>query len=95
MRAELYEDGIKRINTKIVVPMDITDVADYILSAVQSGTVRKYAVTSLNKRQLLQVAKDAVESDGIHRPKENLIDIDALVEARVRTYVGDMFPELM
>jgi hypothetical protein len=43
----------------------------------------------------LQVAKDAVESDGIHRPKENLIDIDALVEARVRTYVGDMFPELM
>jgi len=53
MRAELYEDGIKRINTKIVVPMDITDVADYILSAVQSGTVRPYAVTSLNKRQLL------------------------------------------
>jgi hypothetical protein len=95
MRAKLYEDGIKRINTKIVVPMDITDVSDYILSAVQSGTVRPYEVTKLNKRQLLQVAKDEVESDGVHRPKESLSDIDALLESRVRTYVSDMFPELM
>ena len=95
MRAELYEDGIKRINTKIVVPMDITDVADYILSAVQSGSIGVHAATHLNKRQLLQVAKDAVEGDGIHRPKELLVDVDAIIESKVRTYVGDMFPELM
>jgi len=94
MRAELYEDGIKRINTKVVVPMDITDVADYILSAVRTDAVTLREVSTLNKRQLLQVAKNEVESFGIHQPKDHIQNIDPRTESVVRGYVTDMFPEL-
>lgn len=94
MRAELYSDGIKRINTKVVVPMDVSDVADYILSAVVSDSVSLNEVRSLNKRQLLGVAKGEVETFGVHVPKETIREADPITEQQVRTYVYDMFPEL-
>lgn len=94
MRAELYSDGIKRINAKVVVPMDVSDVADYILSAVVGESVTLNEVRSLNKRQLLGVAKGEVETFGVHKPKKMMRNADPVTENQVRTYVYDMFPEL-
>ena len=37
MRAQKYNDGIKRINAKIEVPLSNEDVGDYILSALIGG----------------------------------------------------------
>ena len=39
MRAQVYPDGAKRINAKIVIPMSHSDVSDYILSAIVSEQV--------------------------------------------------------
>ena len=34
MRAQVYPDGVKRINAKIEIPMTHQDVAEYVLSAI-------------------------------------------------------------
>ena len=64
MRATKYEDGIKRIKTKIEVPMCVDDVSNYILSALTSNIVDLAKIQKLNKRELLQLAKDEVREKG-------------------------------
>lgn len=90
MRATQYEDGVKRIKAKIEVPMDIDDVGNYVLSALKNNVVNITRVQELNKRELLQLAKEQVRDNGVNA--DYTMDNDATVI--VRNYVKQMFPEL-
>ena len=58
MRATEYKDGIKRIKAKIEVPMSELDVGNYVLSALTHNVVNLTQIQKLNKRELLQLAKN-------------------------------------
>jgi len=92
MRATKYEDGIKRIKTKIEVPMCVEDVSNYILSALTSNIVDLAKIQKLNKRELLQLAKDEVREKGTKQVSIETVDNDTKVI--VKNYVKQMFPEL-
>ena len=92
MRATKYEDGIKRIKTKIEVPMCVEDVSNYILSALTSNIVDLAKIQKLNKRELLQLAKDEVREKGTKQISIETVDNDTKVI--VKNYVKQMFPEL-
>jgi len=92
MRATKYEDGIKRIKTKIEVPMCVDDVSNYVLSALTSNIVDLAKIQKLNKRELLQLAKDEVREKGTKQISIETVDNDTKVI--VKNYVKQMFPEL-
>jgi len=92
MRATKYEDGIKRIKAKIEVPMCVDDVSKYILSALTSNIVDLAKIQKLNKRELLQLAKDEVRHKGTGKISIETVDNDTKVI--VKNYVKQMFPEL-
>jgi hypothetical protein len=94
MRATIYNDGVKRINAKIEVPLSDEDVSDYILSAIVSDVIDLKELQRLNKRQLLQVAKDEIRVMGTEQPKYRISTVDKETDIIVRNYVKQMFPEL-
>lgn len=94
MRAIKYEDGVNRINAKIVIPMSDNDVSDYIISAINSNLTDINAVQQLNKRELLQLAKEEISTLGVYEPKKRIESVDNDVKVIVRNYVKQMFPEL-
>jgi hypothetical protein len=92
MRATEYKDGIKRIKAKIEVPMSELDVGNYVLSALTSNAVNLTQIQRLNKRELLQLAKNEVKEKGIKSISLESVDNDTNVI--VRNYIKQMFPEL-
>lgn len=92
MRATEYKDGIKRIKAKIEVPMSELDVGNYVLSALTSNAVNLTQIQKLNKRELLQLAKNEVKEKGIKSISLESVDNDTNVI--VRNYIKQMFPEL-
>lgn len=95
MRAQVYPDGVKRINAKIEIPMTHEDVAEYILSAIVSDQVNLDQVQRLNKRELLRVAKDEIYCMGVEAPRYRIADVDDETRIIVKNYVKNMFPELI
>lgn len=94
MRAQLYEDGIKRINAKIEIPMTHIDVSEYVLCAVACEQISLEDVQTLNKRELLRVAKDEIYTHGAQYPRIKAGEVDNDTNVIVRNYVKRMFPEL-
>jgi hypothetical protein len=94
MRAIKYEDGVARINAKIVIPMSDSDVSDYVISAVNSNLASVNEVQTLNKRELLQLAKMEISSLGVKEPKNRVEQVDNDTQVIIRNYVKRMFPEL-
>ena len=92
MRATDYKDGIKRIKAKIEVPMSELDVGNYVLSALTHNVVNMTQIQKLNKRELLQLAKNEVKEKGIKSISVESVDNDTNVI--VRNYIKQMFPEL-
>ena len=95
MRAQIYPDGARRINAKIVIPMSHDDVSDYILSAIVSEQVNLHQIQKLNKRELLRVAKDEIFQLGVEAPKQRIYKVEKETEIIVRNYIKQMFPELV
>jgi len=95
MRAQIYPDGVKRINAKIEIPMTHIDVAEYVLSAIVTENINLDQVQRLNKRELLRVAKDEIYTQGVDAPKQQLKGVDNETNIIVRNYVKNMFPELV
>jgi len=94
MRATTYEDGVKRINAKIEVPLSDNDVGDYILSALLSEAIDLNRLQQLNKRQLLHLAKEEIRTFGIDQPLVRICEVDNDTRVIVKNYVKRMFPEL-
>ena len=92
MRATKYDDGVKRIKAKIEEPMCVDDVSTYILGALTSNVVDLAKIQKLNKRELLQLAKDEVREKGTGQISIETVDNDTKVI--VKNYVKQMFPEL-
>ena len=95
MRAQLYPDGIKRINAKIEIPMTHGDVSEYIISAIAQRQVIIDQVQELNKRELLRVAKGEIRTQGVDAPRGNISQVDRDTQVIVNNYVKRMFPELL
>lgn len=94
MRSELYPDGVRRINAKIEIPMSDADVSLYILSAIVSENSTLNDIQNLNKRQLLQLAKEEIWRDGAEVPRQRAENADRDTKVIVKNYVRMMFPEL-
>lgn len=94
MRATIYKDGVKRINAKIEVPLSDEDVGDYILSAIVGESIDLKSLQTMNKRQLLHLAKQEIKSFGTENPRQRINGIDNDTEVIVKNYVKQMFPEL-
>lgn len=92
MRATEYKDGIKRIKAKIEVPMSELDVGNYVLSALTNNVINLSQIQKLNKRELLQLAKNEVKEKGVKSVSLESVDNDTNVI--VRNYIKQMFPEL-
>ena len=92
MRATEYKDGIKRIKAKIEVPKSELDVGNYVLSALTNNVINLSQIQKLNKRELLQLAKNEVKEKGIRSVSIESVDNDTKVI--VRNYIKQMFPEL-
>jgi len=95
MRAQVYPDGVKRINAKIEIPMTHQDVAEYVLSAIVNENINLDQVQKLNKRELLRVAKDEIFCLGVEAPKTRISNVDQETNIIVRNYIKLMFPELV
>jgi len=72
--------------------MSELDVGNYILSALTSNAVNLTQIQRLNKRELLQLAKNEVKEKGIKSISLESVDNDTNVI--VRNYIKQMFPEL-
>jgi hypothetical protein len=94
MRAQIYNDGVKRINAKIEVPLSDEDVGDYILSALVGESIDLKSLQTMNKRQLLHLAKEEIKTFGTENPRQRINGIDNDTEVIVKNYVKQMFPEL-
>jgi hypothetical protein len=94
MRAQIYKDGVKRINAKIEVPLSDEDVGDYILGALVGESIDLKSLQTMNKRQLLHLAKEEIKTFGTENPRQRLNGIDNDTEVIVKNYVKQMFPEL-
>ena len=92
MIAREYKDVIKWTNAKIEVPMSELDVGNYVLSALTHNVVNLTQIQKLNKRELLQLAKNEVKEKGIKSVSIESVDNDTKVI--VRNYIKQMFPEL-
>ena len=95
MRAQVYPDGVKRINAKIEIPMTHQDVAEYVLSTIVNENINLDQVQKLNKRELLRVAKDEIFCLGVEAPKTRISNVDQETNIIVRNYIKLMFPELV
>lgn len=95
MRAQLYDDGVKRINAKIEIPMSVDDVATYLLGAVVGRATTVNHIQKLNKRELLRLAKEQIAASGIEAPRIQAQDAELEDDIIVRNYVKQMFPELL
>ena len=67
-------------------------IRDSILSAFTSNIVDLAKIQKLNKRELLQLAKDEVRDKGTGKISIETVDNDTKVI--VKNYVKQMFPEL-
>ncbi len=94
MRAQIYKDGVKRINAKIEVPLSDEDVGDYILGALVGESIDLKSLQTMNKRQLLHLAKEEIKTFGTENPRQRINGIDNDTEVIVKNYVKQMFPEL-
>ena len=94
MRTQIYKDGVKRINAKIEVPLSDEDVGDYILSALVGESIDLKSLQTMNKRQLLHLAKEEIKTFGTENPRVRVNGIDNDTEVIVKNYVKQMFPEL-
>jgi hypothetical protein len=94
MRATIYQDGVKRINAKIEVPLSDEDVGDYILSALVGESIDLKSLHTMNKRQLLHLAKEEIKTFGTENPRTRVNGIDNDTQVIVKNYVKQMFPEL-
>ena len=94
MRATIYNDGVKRINAKIEVPLSDEDVGDYILSALVGESIDLKSLQTMNKRQLLHLAKEEIKTFGTENARSRVNGIDNDTEVIVKNYVKQMFPEL-
>jgi hypothetical protein len=94
MRATIYQDGVKRINAKIEVPLSDEDVGDYILSALIGESIDLKRLQTMNKRQLLHLAKEEIKTFGTENPRIRVNDIDNDTQVIVKNYVKQMCPEL-
>jgi hypothetical protein len=74
--------------------MTHVDVSDYVLSAVSGEVVTLESVQQLNKRQLLQVAKEEVYNYGVSVPRQRAKEVDTKTNIIIRNYVKNMFPEI-
>ena len=92
MRAQIYKDGVKRINAKIEVPLSDEDVGDYILGALVGESIDLKSLQTMNKRQLLHLAKEEIKTFGTENPRQRLNGIDNDTEVIVKNYVKQMFP---
>ena len=72
--------------------MCVDDVSTYILGALTSNVVDLAKIQKLNKRELLQLAKDEVRENGTKKISIETVDNDTKVI--VKNYVKQMFPEL-
>jgi hypothetical protein len=72
--------------------MSVDDVSIYILSALTSNIVDLAKIQKLNKRELLQLAKDEVRVKGTKQISIETVENDTKVI--VKNYVKQMFPEL-
>ena len=72
--------------------MCVDDVSTYILGALTSNVVDLAKIQKLNKRELLQLAKDEVRENGTKKISIETVDNDTKVI--VKNYVRQMFPEL-
>ena len=94
MRAQIYNDGTKRINAKIEIPMEHSDIAEYVLSAIVNEQVTLDGVQRLNKRELLRLAKGEIFTQGVEAPKSKGSQASQETKIIVHNYVKRMFPEL-
>ena len=94
MRAQIYKDGVKRINAKIEVPLSDEDVGDYILSALVGESIDLKSLQTMNKRQLLHLAKEEIKTFGTENPRTRVNGNDNDTQVIVKNYVKQMFPEL-
>lgn len=87
MRSSKCPDGKRRILTKIEVPMDVEDIAGFAWTAVaEDATNPADKLKSMNKREILRLAKKTVKKDGTAGPTE--------FPAEILQHVKNMFPEV-
>ena len=90
MRSSKCPDGKRRILTKIEVPMDVEDIAGFAWTAVVKDDVNPANPTekikSMNKREILRLAKKTVKKDGTAGQTE--------FPAEILQHVKNMFPEV-
>jgi hypothetical protein len=94
MRAQKYEDGVMRINAKIEIPMSLDDVGVYVMSAIINNKTDIDDVTSLNKRELLRLAKSEIYDNGVRDAFKHDLEKSPAANAIVKNYIKKMFPEL-
>lgn len=94
MRSQQYDDGVKRINAKLEIPMALDDVGVYIMSAIINDKTNIDEVTRLNKRELLRLAKNEIYDNGVRDAFKHNLDTMPEANAIVRNYIKKMFPEL-
>jgi len=99
MRSKVCDDGKARILAKVVVPMGALEIATFALSNPQffDDEEAMNTFTNLNKRQLFNVAKEAVAFRGAD--VEKAADVvrsnwNAKQIARAREHVDMLFPEV-
>ena len=87
MRSSKCPDGKRRILTKIEVPMDVEDIASFAWTAVVDDVINPTdTLKSMNKREILRLAKKTVKKDGTAGPTE--------FPAEILQHVKNMFPEV-
>ena len=97
MRSILGEDGKRRIQAKVVVPMGIDEITMFALSNPRfaDDTSAMNNFENLNKRQMFQVAKESVALRGTELPTEIVSGMWSERQmARARDYVKQLFPEV-
>jgi hypothetical protein len=97
MRSSLDDDGVRRIQAKIVVPMGIDEITAFALSnprfAGYKAGINQFE--SLNKREMFQVAKESVALRGTELPTAIVSKMWTVIhQRRARKYVVGLFPEV-
>ena len=97
MRAQLYKDGILRINAKIEIPMSHHDVSEYLIASIEKNNQTLEEIQKLNKRELLRAAKREIYDCGVEAPRSKTVQetVDMETSVIVKNYVKNMFPELV
>lgn len=99
MRAKLCEDGKQRIMAKIPVPMGVKEITTFALSnpMFHGDEEAMNHFENLNKRQLFQVAKDAVALRGTSLELAESVMINNWTARQVKRatdHVERLFPEV-